>query len=156
MSEEQKTKVAGLELILDMWKEDCKIAKMRLDETSRTSPLLHAKYLHMLANAKLRLKENEVSQKSLLKNKWLYYSGKMDQEQLKLLGWDPDPFNGLKILKGDMDHYYDSDEDIQKTELRIEYLKTSVGCLSEILDNIKWRHQNIKNIIEWRKFESGS
>jgi len=25
----------------------------------------------------------------------------------------------------------------------------------EILDNIKWRHQTIKNMIEWRKFTSG-
>ena len=30
-----------------------------------------------------------------------------------------------------------------------------VNCLKEIMDNIKWRHQNIKNMIEWRKFTSG-
>ena len=26
---------------------------------------------------------------------------------------------------------------------------------SKGLENIKWRHQNIKNMIEWRKFTSG-
>ena len=30
-----------------------------------------------------------------------------------------------------------------------------IDTLKEILENIKWRHQNIKNIIEWNKFTSG-
>ena len=54
-----------------------------------------------------------------------------------------------------MDYYYDSDPDIQKAQARIEYLKTTADTLKEILDNVKWRHQTIKNMIEWRKFTSG-
>ena len=58
-------KTGDLQDILDMWKIDCEIDKMRLDEASRQSPTLHAKYLHMLANAKLMLKKAEVDEKSL-------------------------------------------------------------------------------------------
>ena len=54
-----------------------------------------------------------------------------------------------------MDYYYDSDPLIQKAQTKIEYLKEVVDTLKEILDNIKWRHQTIKNMIEWRKFTSG-
>ena len=145
-----------LEKILEEWREDCTIDNMRLDETSRNTPLLHAKYLELLSQSKLRLKRAELKQKSLLKDKWLWYNGKMSQEEVAEKNWDPDPFNGLKIMKGDMDHYYDSDPEIQKSEELIEYWKTVVSTLTEIVDTIKWRHQTIGNIIKWKQFESGN
>jgi len=70
-----------LETILAEWKEDSQIAKHQLDETSRVTPALHAKYLEYLSLTKLRLKKAEFKQKELLKDKWLYYNGKMDEEQ---------------------------------------------------------------------------
>ena len=101
--------------ILTMWETDCKINNMKLDDTSRDTPNLHAKYLRYLTEAKLQYKRAELKQKSLLKEKWLYYNGKMSQEELEEKGWDPDPFNGLKVMKGEMEHYYDSDPEIQKS-----------------------------------------
>ena len=144
-----------LKKILDMWAEDCQIDKHRLDESSRATPALHAKYLALYADAKLQLTRSEAKQKIILKDKWLYYNGKMDQDQLEEKGWEPDPFNGLKILKGEMDHYYDSDPEIQRSEEVIQYYKTLIDTLSEIIDNLKWRHQTISNIIRWKQFEAG-
>ena len=91
-----------LETILSEWKEDSQIAKHQLDETSRVTPALHAKYLEYMSLTKLRLKKAEFKQKELLKEKWLYYNGKMDEDTIKEKGWQPDPFNGLKVLKGEM------------------------------------------------------
>ena len=39
-----------------------------------------------------------------------------------------------------------------KTEVYFEAIEEA---LKEIMDTIKWRHQSIKNMIEWRKFTSG-
>ena len=55
-----------------------------------------------------------------------------------------------------MDKFYDSDLDIQKSEEKVEYWKVTVSTLKEILENIKWRSQTIRNMIEWRKFEAGA
>lgn len=145
-----------LESILKEWEEDCKIPQHQLDETSRKTPNLHAKYLQYLSITKLNLKRAEHSQKDLLLDKWHYYNGSMDEDTLKERGWNPDPFFGLRILKGDLDKYYNADKDIQKSEEKIAYLKTIIETLTEIIDTLKWRHQTIKNIIEYRKFESGS
>ena len=82
-----------------MWAKDCNIDANKLDEASRQAPLLHAKYLELISTYKLQLKKTEFEQKKLLKDKWLWYNGKMSQEEMKEKGWDPDPFNGLKILK---------------------------------------------------------
>ena len=145
----------NLEEILGQWSIECVIDKVSLDETSRQTPVLHAKYLQLLTHAKLMLKRAEASQKVLLKNKWLYYNGKMDQSEIEEKGWKPDPFDGLKILKGEMDYYYDSDPEIQHSVEKIEYIKTIIDTLNEILNNVNWRHQTISNMIKWRIFESG-
>ena len=145
-----------LEQVLEEWATDSKLPRNNLDEASRQTPSLHSKYLTLLSHAKLKMKKAEMDQKSLLKDKWLYYNGKMDQQAIEEKGWEPDPFDGLKILKGDMDYYYDSDPEIQRSEEKIQYYKTLIDTLVDIVDNIKWRHQTIGNIIKWRQFESGN
>ena len=144
-----------LQSILEQWQQDCVIDNSRLDDVSRDTPKLHAKYLQLLSLSKLQVKRAEASQKVLLKDKWLYYNGKMDEETIREKGWNFDPFNGLKVLKGDMDHYYDADTDIQQSEERIAYYKTIIDTLDEIINNLRWRHSIIKNMIDWRRFESG-
>ena len=145
----------NLETVLEMWKKDSEIPQYNLDETSRQTPTLHAKYMEFMSIARLQLKKAEMEQKTLLKKKWLYYNGKMTQEQIEKEGWDFDPFEGLKVLKGEMDYYYDADSDIQKSEEKITYYKTYIETLTEIINVLKWRHSTIKNIIDWRRFEAG-
>ena len=125
-----------LKKVHEMWQEDSTINNNQLDETSRQTPKLHSKYLQLWSTAKLELRRTEFEQKKLLKEKWLYYNGKMDQETLQQKGWDPDPFDGLKILKGEMDYYYDSDPEIQKSEEKIQYWKTVIETVTEIIDNL--------------------
>lgn len=144
-----------LNSILLMWQKDCIIDSNNLDEASRTTPMLHSKYLQLLSEAKIKLKQAEFEQKILLKDKWLHYNGKMPQQDIEQRGWEYDPLDGLKILKNDMDRFFDSDPDIQKSEEKITYWKTILDTLKEIIDNLKWRHQTIRNMIDWRRFEAG-
>lgn len=144
-----------LEQILTEWQKDCRIDPSNLDESSRITPELHAKYLALHSRAKLKLKDAEFKQKDLMKLKWLWYQGKMSQDEISELGWEPDPFNGLKILKGEMEHYIESDPELVASEARIEYLKTTLDTLKEIIGNLTWRHQTVSNIIRWKQFEAG-
>ena len=106
--------------------------------------------------AKLQVKQAENKQQDLLKDKFLWYNGKLSQEETERYGWTPDPFDGLKVLKTDLNYWYESDKDIQKSESRIIYYKTVVEALKDIVDALKWRHQTIRNIIEVRRFEAGA
>lgn len=145
----------NLEDVLKMWADDSVIDDIRLDEASKDTAKLHAKYLEMLSVTKLQLKRRDMEFKVLLKNKWLWYNGKMSKDQIDQLGWEYDALNGLKVLKGEMDYYYDSDPHIQESQAKIDYLKTLIETLEEIINTIRWRHSTIKNMIDWRKFESG-
>ena len=145
----------NIENVLSEWQDDSFINQSQLDKSSVDTAKLHAKYLQWLSLAKLHLKKAQMNQKTLLKEKWLYYNGKMSQEEIESRGWDYDPFDGLKVMKGDMDYYYDSDKDIQQSEEKITYYKTLVETLQEIVETLRWRHQTIGNIIKWKQFEAG-
>ena len=145
----------NLEQLHDEWKSDSQIEFNKLDVSSVETPKLHAKYLELLSTYKLKLKDAEFKQKELMKNKWLWYNGKLDQSEIEKLGWDPDPFDGLRILKGEMQHYVEADPELVASEAKIAYLNTMIETLKEILEHIKWRHQTIRNALEWKKFEAG-
>lgn len=142
--------------ILDMWKKDAVIDDNFLDDASLGTSRLHSKYLELLSLARLQLKKKDNEHNTLLKNKWLWYEGKLSKEEMDNLGWNYDPLNGLKVLKGNMYYYYNADKDIQDSLLRLEYHKTLISTLEEILQSIKWRHQSIKNAIDWKRFTSGA
>jgi len=145
----------NLEEILEHWSNDCNIDEHNLDKSSVDIAKLHAKYLQLLSVYKLQKKKAEMNQKILLKDKWLYYNGKMTEKQIIEKNWEFDPFDGMKIMKGDMNHYYDSDPDIQKSEEKIIYYKTLIETLQEIVETLRWRHQTISNIIKWKVYQSG-
>ena len=144
-----------LEQILEMWKKDSSIDEMALDDSQRDQAKLHAKYLELLNIAKISLKRKELEQQVQLRDKWLYFNGKMEKAEMDSRGWPYDPFKGLKILRNDMDYFFNADADLQKMEERVTYLKTMVTTLEEILQTLKWRHTVIKNMIDWRRFTSG-
>jgi len=146
-----------LEDVLVMWEADSVIDEINLDETSIKSAKLHAKYLQLLSIAKLRLKKKEMEFDAIKKDKWLYFEGKMTKDQMDERGWKYDPFyGGTKPMKSNMDYYYKSDSDLTRLQSQIDYQKTLIDTLIDIMDNIKWRHQNIRNIIDWKRFTAGA
>ena len=147
----------NIEQVLEMWKTDSIIDDLKLDDTTIKMARIHSKYLELITIAKIRRKKKDLDYKTLLKDKWLYYNGKLSKEQIDIFQWEYDPFGGLnKPLKGDMNYYYDSDTDIQKAQAALEYDKVLIETLEEIMSTIRWRHQNIGNIIKWRSFEAGA
>ena len=142
--------------IQEMWKKDCQIDDIELDRSSLQVPILHAKYSEILANQKLIQIRYENQLKDLQKDKWLWYTGKLSQEEIQEKNWDYDPFNGLTILKSDYDKFFGADKDIQTAVEKLEYCRVVVEYLQDIVSQLTWRHQTIKNIIEWRRFMAGS
>ena len=145
----------NLDDILKEWETDCRIGD-RLDEASSETPRLHAKYLKYLTQAKFLLKRTEDKQRQLLKTKHLWYNGKLSQKEIDDLGWDHDPFDGLKMMQKDLEFWYESDADIQESESKVMYYKTMIETLNEMIQVLRWRHSTIKNIIDIRRFEAGA
>ena len=54
-----------------------------------------------------------------------------------------------------MQIWYNADTDLQKLNGKVAYQKIVIDFLKECMQNITWRHQTIKNTIDWRKFMAG-
>ena len=146
----------NLEELRNEWSKDCEIDDIELDKSSLEVPKLHAKYQEFLTDNILILKNLEFQYNTLLKNKWLWYNGKLDDETIKEYGWKPDALDGVRVMKNEMHHFFNADKDLQDMSAKVEYLKVTIDFLRECLQNITWRHQTIKNTIDWRKFMAGN
>ena len=145
-----------LDDIKEMWKIDCEIDDIELDKSSLEVPKLHAKYSELLTDNSLRLKKLNLKYQVALRDKWMYFNGKMDDETIKEKGWNLAPLDGLKVLKNDLHIFFNSDEELQRLNAQVEYYKEIDAFLKRCMENITWRHQTIKNTIDWRKFMAGS
>ncbi len=137
--------------IQDQVKRDLKINDLELDIESLRIPSLHSKYLQLLTENSLKLKKANGELSVLKRNKWIYYTGKATEEVYKEKGEFP-----LKLKTKDEERtFIEADEDIQKKKTEVEYYETVVEYLQEIVKQIGQRNFQIKNAIDWRKFEAG-
>ena len=141
-----------LEEIQSMWKVDSVIDQIDLDKASLNTPSLHAKYLELLNEKRLSLKSYEVKYNTLLKKKWLWYTDKLSKEEISIFAPASIPKHGHRVIKQDYNYYFNADKDLSDLKLKVEYLTECVDALKEILNIITWRHQSIKNAIDWLKF----
>lgn len=126
---------------------------MDLGRESLKTPTLHAKYLTFLSNAKLRLRKEESKYFNMRKMKYKYFRGEMTREELEEYGWTQ--YLGNKPLKNEMDEFLQCDDDLNQCLDNVEYLKTCIYTLEQILRSINSRTWDIKSAIEYIKFTSG-
>lgn len=141
-----------LEEILALWETDSKVDTIELDKESLKIPSLHNKYLKIYTSENLQLKRMTHDFKELERNKFEYYSGKMSREDLKEQGWDQ--FDH-KLLKQDIPRYLESDRELIKLLLKIDYQKEKVETVKSIMSSINGRSFYINNAITWQKFLNG-
>lgn len=123
-----------------------------LDEEASKIPQIHNKYLCILMDEKLLLEKYESNLKILRRDKWLYYSGKMSQDELKKKGWEPFDLN---ILKQDLDRFIDSDIEVITLSNKIFLQKEKVNYIESVAKIISNKIWNIRSSIEWIKFTQG-
>ena len=132
-------------------RKDLKINDLELDIESLRIPSLHSKYLPLLTEHSLLLKKTQGDYAVLKRNKWIYYTGKASEEVYKEKGDFP-----LKLKTKDEERtFIEADEEVRELKGKVEYYETVVEYLQEVVKSISNRSFQIKNAIEWRKFEAG-
>ena len=135
-----------------MVSEDMAIDDTEPDIESLRTPQLHNKYLNLFHDERLRLTQQEEEFKKLLRLKWEYYTGKMDEKMLNELKWEPFQLN---VLRTDIDKYIESDSDLSTLRMKISFTKEKVNYLESVVKIMNNRQWNIRSAIEWRKFING-
>jgi hypothetical protein len=140
-----------LDQLMEEWRKDASVDTTELGNESLKIPELHSKYLKLYFEERRKLKALEFQSKDL-SLKYEYYNGRMSQEELDELNWNPFV---KKLMKNEIDMYLDSDKDIITNNIRIVNQKEKISFLEEVLKNINQRNFQIKNAIDWRKFTQG-
>jgi len=129
--------------------KDLKVDDEHLDTESLKNQEIKATYLDHKSRYELLLFKAKGDYKRLYREKWEYYGGKADAKI-----YATKPFD-LKVLKTDLAVYITSDEEIINAENKVGYLETVVDYIKGVIKSVDNRGWDIKNAIEWKKFEAG-
>ena len=140
----------NLEQIQEMWEKDSKIDPDNLHDESLKVPQLHSKY-YTLYNTITLLRERAREQYSKVRlERYNYYTGKAPAEV-----YVEEPFPYKVREKDAIQRHLEADDKMNKVDMKIKYYDIMLKFLEEIIRNISGRTYQIKNAIEWNKFQAG-
>ena len=139
-----------LEKIQAMWEKDSHIDPDNLHDESLKIPQLHSKY-YTLYNTITLLREKAREQYSKVRlERYNYYTGKATAE---VYAEEPFPY---KVREKDaIQRHLEADDKMNKVDMKIKYYDTMLKFLEEIIRAVSNRTYQIKNAIEWNKFQAG-
>jgi len=139
-----------LESLQEMWERDSKIDIDNLYLESLKIPILHAKYHDLYNKTFLLRKKSEQTRKEINLERYKYYTGKSPAE---VYAEDPFPY---KIRdKETIQKYIEGDNSISSISMKIEYYNVILQYLEGIIKMIENRSYQIKNSLEYMRFQSG-
>jgi len=144
--------------IFAQWDIDSNINRAELGKEATNIPKLHNKYYRYFINEKLILhkKTSEFKQVSALR--YDLYAGTLDDDTIKQLGWveDWEKYGRIRILKTEIQRYIEADRVLIDLQLKIQLQKEKVELLDSIIKSFVNRGFQIKNDIEFTKFQMGA
>lgn len=143
--------MSKLDDLLAMWAKDAEIDRTEPGKALLDIPKLHSKYLNILSSHRLLIRESEFKYNRMKKIKWEYYTGKLDDDELKKYGWEPFPF----VLKSDITTYLEADEDLTKYLAQKRMNEEIVEVCQSIMKELSARTFQLKDFITWERFIQG-
>ena len=140
----------NLEAIQEMWEKDSHIDPDNLHDESLKIPQLHSKY-YTLYNTINLLRERAREQYSKVRlERYNYYTGKAPAE-----AYIEEPFPYKVREKDAIQRHLEADDRMNKVDMKIKYYDIMLKFLEEIIRAVSNRTYQIKNAIEWNKFQAG-
>ena len=136
--------------IQEMWQTDSVIDPDNLHDESLKIPQLHSKYYTVYNTVTLLREKARTSYSKIKLERYNYYTGKAEPE---VYAEDPFPY---KVREKDaIQRHLDADDRLTKIDLKIRYYDATLKFLEEIIRNVSNRTYQIKNAIEWNRFQAG-
>ena len=140
----------NLDKIQEMWERDAVIDPDNLHDESLKIPQLHSKYYTIYNTITLLREKARTNYNTIRLERYNYYSGKAPAEV-----YAEDPFPYKVRDKDALQRHMEADERLTAADLKIRYYDTTLKFLEEIIKIVSNRTFQIKNSIEWHKFQAG-
>ena len=138
--------------IEDEWQKDKAMDSTALDVESLKIPDLHHKYHKMLSSENAVYRRMMARVEEVKNLRWMYFSGKLDEDALKKYEWDP--FD-LKVMKQDTQRFVDGDPVLNKYVIELGDQKEKIDLIKSIMSQVNNRSFQINNAIKWQQFLTG-
>jgi len=140
----------NLDQIQEMWQKDSVIDPDNLHDESLKIPQLHSKYYNLYNTIILLREKARDTYNRVRLERYNYYTGKAPAE---VYAEEPFPY---KVREKDaIQRHMEADERLSKVDLKIKYYDLMLKFLEEIIKTISNRTYQIKNAIEFMKFQAG-
>jgi len=140
----------NLDKIQEMWEKDSQIDPDNLHDESLKIPQLHSKYYTLYNTITLLREKSRESYNRVRLERHNYYTGKAPAEV-----YVEEPFPYKVRDKEALQRYMEADEKLNSIDLKIRYYDVMLKFLEEIIKTVANRTFQIKNAIEWHKFQAG-
>ena len=139
-----------LDKIQEMRQKDSVIDPDNLHDESLKIPQLHSKYYTIYNTLTLLREKARDSYRKVKLERYNYYTGKAPAEV-----YEKEPFDYKVREKDAIQRHLDADEKLTTIDLKIRYYDVQLKFLEEIIKTVANRTFQIKNAIEWQKFQAG-
>jgi|TARA_Y100000033_G_scaffold49402_1_gene57731 hypothetical protein len=139
-----------LDKIQEMWEKDSQIDPDNLHDESLKIPQLHSKYYTIYNTITLLREKTRETYNRVRLERHNYYTGKAPAEV-----YVEDPFPYKVRDKEALQRYMEADDKLNSIDLKIRYYDVMLKFLEEIIKTVANRTYQIKNAIEWHKFQAG-
>ena len=140
----------NLEQIQEMWEKDSKIDPDNLHDESLKIPQLHSKYYTLYNTITLMREKARTQYNKVRLERYNYYTGKAPAE-----AYIEEPFPYKVREKDAIQRHLDADDKMNKVDMKIKYYDIMLKFLEEVIRAVSNRTYQIKNAIEWNKFQAG-
>ena len=131
-------------------RDSSKIDPDNLHDESLKIPQLHSKY-YTLYNTITLMREKARTQYSKVRlERYNYYTGKAPAE-----AYIEEPFPYKVREKDAIQRHLEADDRMNKVDMKIKYYDIMLKFLEEVIRAVSNRTYQIKNAIEWNKFQAG-
>jgi hypothetical protein len=122
---------------------DCKIDKLILQVYSAELPMKTIKWLTFLSDERLSLRLSEFKKMDIKKKLYLYYTGLSAKSYEYVLD------------KSAIKDFIENDEEMLPIQHELALKLEIVGFIERTIDVLNKSSFQVKNIIEWEKFQNG-
>ena len=140
----------NLEQIQEMWEKDSKIDPDNLHDESLKIPQLHSKYYTLYNTITLMREKARTQYSKVWLERYNYYTGKAPAE-----AYIEEPFPYKVREKDAIQRHLEADDRMNKVDMKIKYYDIMLKFLEEVIRAVSNRTYQIKNAIEWNKFQAG-
>lgn len=147
-----KLEPPSLESLMEQWEKDSEVDSTEPGKEILRIPILHNKYNKYMSLHNLSAKRVSFEYDRIKKLKWMYFTGKLDQEELDKLGWEPFRFT----LKSDISVYLDGDDDLNKLKRKKAYHEEASNFCVNVMKELNNRTWQLKEYMSWERFIQGA